>query len=62
MGGNKQAAQLKEAEMPIIDRARCNQGDIYGGLVKESMLCAGHMAGGIDACQVGTYYRYKMPS
>ena len=51
--GGKQAIHLKEATMPILNRDVCNAPDIYRGLVKDSMICAGHMEGGIDACQVG---------
>ena len=60
VGGN-QAIHLKEATMPILNRDVCNAADIYRGLVKDSMICAGHMEGGIDACQVCLLNQMKHP-
>ena len=57
--GGKQAIHLKEATMPILNRDVCNAPDIYRGLVKDSMICAGHMEGGIDACQVSLLNKMK---
>ncbi|XP_074085424.1 transmembrane protease serine 11B isoform X2 [Macrotis lagotis] len=42
---------LQKAPVKIIDTEICNSRDSYGGLVLDTMLCAGYMEGYIDACQ-----------
>ncbi|MGC1852565.1 MAG: serine protease [Solirubrobacterales bacterium] len=44
---------LKEALVPVIDDGTCAQPAINGsvGFSAETMLCAGHLAGGTDSCQ-----------
>ena len=43
---------LKQTEMPIIDRNKCNSTGDITGFVTDNMICAGVLAGGVDACQV----------
>jgi len=43
--------RLQRINATIIDRAICNGPDSYNGLVKDGMICAGTMAGGVDTCQ-----------
>ena len=38
--------------MPIIDRTQCNNTGDISGFVTDNMICAGVLAGGVDACQV----------
>lgn len=40
---------LLQAFVSVLDKNSCNNKDIYGGLVEDSMLCAG--LGVVDACQ-----------
>jgi secreted trypsin-like serine protease len=40
---------LLHAFVSVMDKDACNKKDIYGGLVEDSMLCAG--LGVVDACQ-----------
>ncbi|XP_038059191.1 transmembrane protease serine 6-like [Patiria miniata] len=49
--GGSVSSVLMEAEVPIVDRSRCNGPSSYNGEVTENMLCAGFLAGGIDSCQ-----------
>ncbi|XP_030848008.1 transmembrane protease serine 3 [Strongylocentrotus purpuratus] len=50
MGGNGPDV-LHEARMPLIPRKICNYKKSYNGKIEKTMLCAGHLEGGIDACQ-----------
>lgn len=39
--------------MPVLDQSTCRQKDVYGGReqrILDSMVCAGTLDGGIDAC------------
>ncbi|XP_022089497.1 transmembrane protease serine 6-like [Acanthaster planci] len=49
--GGDVSSVLKEAEVPIVDRSRCNHPSSYNGGVTQNMLCAGFFEGGIDSCQ-----------
>ncbi|XP_078662748.1 transmembrane protease serine 3-like [Branchiostoma floridae x Branchiostoma belcheri] len=42
---------LQEARVPIIDNGVCNGPTSYAGGITDVMLCAGYLAGGVDACQ-----------
>ncbi|ETE59393.1 Transmembrane protease serine 3, partial [Ophiophagus hannah] len=42
---------MKHAGVPLISNKVCNRGEVYGGIVASSMLCAGFLKGGIDTCQ-----------
>lgn len=44
---------LKAAAVPVLSLDTCRNSDIYGGKqqqILDSMLCAGHLKGGIDSC------------
>ncbi|XP_041859526.1 transmembrane protease serine 11D isoform X2 [Melanotaenia boesemani] len=43
--------RLREAEVELIDRRRCNQRTWYNSLITENMLCAGLESGAADSCQ-----------
>ncbi|KAM3843460.1 transmembrane protease serine 12-like [Vipera latastei] len=42
---------LQEARVDIIPISTCNRHDWYAGMVKDKMLCAGSVKGGVDGCQ-----------
>lgn len=48
--GGVNSLKLKDVELNIIERAKCDASYGYGR-IKDSMLCAGTNAGGKDACQ-----------
>lgn len=44
---------LRAASVPLVPLDRCRSSDLYGGRkqpILDSMLCAGPLEGGIDAC------------
>ncbi|XP_066515211.1 transmembrane protease serine 13b [Hoplias malabaricus] len=41
---------LKEMSVEIIDQAKCNAGDVHEKRILPSMLCAGDLKSGQDAC------------
>lgn len=41
---------MKRISLPVVARDACNAPDRYAGAVTDSMLCAGHLGGGEDAC------------
>uniref|UniRef100_A0A3Q2U904 Transmembrane serine protease 3a n=1 Tax=Fundulus heteroclitus TaxID=8078 RepID=A0A3Q2U904_FUNHE len=43
---------LRSAIIPLISTKTCNQPEIYKGRISSWMICAGHLEGGIDSCQV----------
>jgi len=43
--------RLQRINAAIISRAQCNGRDSYNGFVRDGMICAGTMAGGVDTCQ-----------
>ena len=43
---------LKEALVPILPTELCNKAGWYGGIIDDSMICAGYAEGGTDACSV----------
>ncbi|PAA49385.1 hypothetical protein BOX15_Mlig029509g1 [Macrostomum lignano] len=51
VGGTGHSGILKQAYVPIVDNAKCNQRDFYNGDITDRMICAGYDAGGHDACQ-----------
>lgn len=45
--------ELQAASVPVLDLETCRQQDVYGGRdqsILDSMVCAGALAGGVDAC------------
>lgn len=45
---------LRAASVPLLSQTTCRQQDIYGGReqdILDSMLCAGLLEGGVDACE-----------
>ncbi|KAJ3610701.1 hypothetical protein NHX12_022793 [Muraenolepis orangiensis] len=42
---------LLDADVLLINQDKCSSNDVYGSSVGVSMLCAGHMPGGVDSCQ-----------
>lgn len=43
--------KLNQAQVTIYSRETCNRRQVLDGQVFESMLCAGRLQGGVDACQ-----------
>lgn len=44
---------LQVAAVPLLDLDTCRRADVYGGRrqsILDSMLCAGRLEGGVDAC------------
>lgn len=39
--------------MLLINQQKCSDPAVYGNILDISMLCAGHLQGGVDSCQVG---------
>lgn len=46
------AGRLKEAQLPVIENKVCNRFEYLNNRVRSTELCAGHLAGGVDSCQV----------
>ncbi|XP_038150674.1 hyaluronan-binding protein 2 [Cyprinodon tularosa] len=42
---------LLEANVLLINQAKCSEPEIYGKVLDNSMFCAGHLQGGVDSCQ-----------
>uniref|UniRef100_A0A3B3SCP6 trypsin n=1 Tax=Paramormyrops kingsleyae TaxID=1676925 RepID=A0A3B3SCP6_9TELE len=45
------SSQLLHARVVLISQQRCMGENVYGDVLDDSMLCAGHMKGGVDSCQ-----------
>uniref|UniRef100_G3NHR9 trypsin n=1 Tax=Gasterosteus aculeatus TaxID=69293 RepID=G3NHR9_GASAC len=41
----------KNANVMLINQEKCSEPKIYGTVLDNSMLCAGHLLGGVDSCQ-----------
>ncbi|KAK2824054.1 hypothetical protein Q5P01_021229 [Channa striata] len=42
---------LLQANVLLINQQKCSEPAIYGKVLDVSMLCAGHLQGGVDSCQ-----------
>ncbi|XP_019603603.2 transmembrane protease serine 11C [Rhinolophus sinicus] len=42
---------LQKGTVKIIDNNTCNREEVYSGVIKPGMLCAGFLEGRVDACQ-----------
>ncbi|XP_041030355.1 transmembrane protease serine 4a isoform X1 [Carcharodon carcharias] len=42
---------LQQANVSVIERNVCNRRQYYNGQITDRMLCAGYLAGKVDACQ-----------
>ncbi|XP_041437458.1 transmembrane protease serine 2 [Xenopus laevis] len=49
--GGYSSTDLKYADVPLIDSAKCNKYNMYNGRITSSMMCAGYIYGGVDTCQ-----------
>ncbi|XP_077132028.1 transmembrane protease serine 11F isoform X3 [Ranitomeya variabilis] len=49
--GGSLSSVLQQAELKIIDSTLCGSYQMYGYLIKPSMICAGYIEGKIDSCQ-----------
>ncbi|XP_014239480.1 serine protease 33-like isoform X2 [Cimex lectularius] len=48
------SSTLRAASVPLLPLSTCRQADVYGGRLQsilDSMLCAGLLEGGVDACE-----------
>ena len=43
---------LLNANVLLINQQTCSDPTVYGNILDLSMLCAGHLQGGVDSCQV----------
>ncbi|XP_073397513.1 transmembrane protease serine 11C-like isoform X3 [Dendrobates tinctorius] len=49
--GGSLSSVLQQAELKIINSTLCGSYQMYGYLIKPSMICAGYIEGKIDSCQ-----------
>lgn len=51
-GGVQGPVTLRTVHVPVVSTAKCNSSDSFDGNITANMICAGHQAGGKDACKV----------
>lgn len=59
------SAHLLDANVMLINQEKCSEPKIYGTVLDNSMLCAGHLLGGVDSCQVNSSIEvisFKIPA
>lgn len=53
-GSSKISGVLQAASVPLLNLTTCRQMDVYGAAghqaILDSMICAGTLEGGVDAC------------
>ena len=50
-GSETYPTTLREAKVPYLTNAKCNDYSSYSGQITDAMMCAGFDEGGIDSCQ-----------
>ncbi|XP_040183615.1 transmembrane protease serine 11F-like isoform X2 [Rana temporaria] len=50
-GGGSLPSILQQAQLMIISTSLCSSSQMYGAIIKPSMICAGYIEGKIDSCQ-----------
>ncbi|XP_041672264.1 hyaluronan-binding protein 2-like [Cheilinus undulatus] len=50
-GDRRGSNTLLKAKVLLISESKCNQTQVYDGLLDDGMLCAGSLQGGVDSCQ-----------
>ncbi|XP_077332657.1 chymotrypsin-like elastase family member 2A isoform X2 [Lithobates pipiens] len=50
-GGGSLPSILQQAQLTIISTSLCSSSQMYGTIIKSSMICAGYIEGKVDSCQ-----------
>lgn len=51
-----------EVDVDIISDTVCKSPSVYYNLITRNMLCAGHLQGGKDSCQVSIRRHFRIPA
>ncbi|KAM6927182.1 trypsin [Xenentodon cancila] len=51
LGKDRVPVMLRTVMVPIVSPSRCNNSDSFNGNITANKICAGHRAGGRDACK-----------
>lgn len=51
-----------EVDVNIISDDVCKSPSVYYNLITRNMLCAGHLQGGKDSCQVSVRRYFRIPA